>query len=73
MRSSFTDAVDPGASFLVQYFGASELFVQAAFHGTLVAPNATVNLQSIAAGHSGVFLTKSLEVSPNTGGDPAAP
>jgi hypothetical protein len=65
MRASFVDAVRPGADVLVQYLGTSELFIQAPFHGTLAAPNALVNLQTVAApGHSGVFLTKSIEVSP---------
>ena len=52
---------------MIGYFGDATCFVEAPFRGTLIAPNARIELASISPlGHAGVFFGRDIEVRPHT-------
>lgn len=56
----------PSADLLLAVFGSDLVSIESSFNGTLVAPNASVNLRSVAAGHTGSFFGLDVELSPQT-------
>lgn len=60
-----SESGDPPA-FLVVHLGTQALVIDAAFQGTLVAPNGPLVLGPGAQPHEGAFFGKSIEVRPDT-------
>jgi hypothetical protein len=50
----------------VGFFGTQAVSLQAPFRGTLVAPNAEVELTTQAAGFAGAFFASNIQVDPNS-------
>lgn len=64
---SYRGAIQPGAApgeLLIGYLGASPAFIEAPFTGTLVAPNAQIQLRrpNDNSSHRGAFFGKSIEI-----------
>ena len=53
-------------STLIGYEGSEPPQISAAFHGTLVSPNATVSLPATAQPHSGAFFARAIQVADRT-------
>lgn len=51
---------------LLGYAGTTDLAIEQPFSGTILAPNAKINLATTAAGHFGSFFGKSIQAFPNT-------
>ncbi|MEP6652515.1 MAG: hypothetical protein ABJA82_04100 [Myxococcales bacterium] len=66
LRGLFSTASGAAPDLLLGYLGASDVFAEVSFVGTMVAPSAKVVLRSVTGGHAGAFFGKNIEVSPNT-------
>lgn len=60
------EKADDSPNLLFAYLGTSEAYIERAFTGTLLAPNATVRLQVSPVTHRGAFYAKTLVVQPDT-------
>jgi hypothetical protein len=56
----------PRADVLVAAFGADNVFLEAPFVGTVVAPNAGITLATVTAGHAGSFFARDIDLRPQT-------
>jgi hypothetical protein len=59
-RGSAQNSLGAAPDFLLAYMGTTAATIESAFDGTIVAPNATITLGSVA--HSGAFYAKELVV-----------
>ena len=66
-RGSMSDANGGSdANVLVGYFGTNEVFLEAPFVGTFVAPNGKLHLKTVgSAGHTGAFFGQRVEIDPD--------
>jgi hypothetical protein len=65
-RGSVSSPTDATQSLLIEYAGTSTASIEAPFQGTIVAPNARLNLATVqGAGHRGSFFAKDIEVFPD--------
>jgi hypothetical protein len=70
-RGAFVDTAGRRDRILVVHTGVSTVSIEAPFVGTLVAPNAAIELKSVSApGHVGSFFGKRVELFPFTNGEP---
>jgi hypothetical protein len=65
-RGAITTTSGVSPDLLFGYFGTADLFIQASFVGTIVAPTAKIVLGMVTAGHTGAFFGANIEVSANT-------
>ncbi len=63
---TFVDSAGGFPNLFVGYVGSLTLFINKPFTGTLVAPNAKIDLQPVSGPHFGAFHAKDIEVDPNT-------
>jgi hypothetical protein len=66
MRGTLSTISGKPSDLLIGYLGTAEMIVEMPFTGTIVAPSAKLTLRSVAAGYSGAFFGKNIEVGPNT-------
>lgn len=65
-NGAFVDSAGGFPNVFVGYVGSLTIFLNKPFSGTLVAPNAKIDLQTVASpGHAGAFHAKDVEVDPN--------
>jgi hypothetical protein len=63
LRNTWVQNGGASADFLFGYLGSSMLTVESPFVGTIIAPNAKLELKEVgSSGHTGAFFAKDLEV-----------
>ena len=65
-NGTFVDSAGGFPNLFVGYVGSLIVFLNKPFQGTLVAPNAKIDLQTVGSpGHAGAFHARDIEVDPN--------
>lgn len=64
-RSSFQDPSNDATNLLLFYAGTAGTFIEAPFSGSIVAPNAKLDLATVPSQHAGTFFAREIEVRPS--------
>jgi hypothetical protein len=65
-RGAVATRAGSAADLLIAVFGSGTIPIEAPFTGTIVAPNAKLNLASVSGGHTGSFFGLDVEIFPQT-------